>query len=120
MIKRPQSKSQYASSVPTSGPYYMECREGSANKFWAIRRVSPRVLETAWGRIGTKGQTATTKAFPSNKAAIVAMAKKVKEKESKGYIHRDLPTPLRSFSQSTKVIPELPSTHGMVGEWDVL
>lgn len=53
------------------------------NKFWAYA-VEGNVLHTAWGKIGTKGQTLSTP-FPTAKAAKAAGEKKKDAKWSGGY-----------------------------------
>lgn len=61
-----------------------ELSEGTSNKFWEIT-LEGDSFTTAWGRIGTKGQTAQ-KAFESPAKAQAEYDKLVAEKVKKGYV----------------------------------
>ena len=61
-----------------------EYRDHKSSKFWEIEREGAEVT-TAWGKIGTKGQT-KTKAFASDDKAEAALDKQVRSKTGKGYV----------------------------------
>src|SRR6185312_13858086 len=61
-----------------------ELIEGTSAKFWSIER-SGKTVVTAWGRIGTAGQS-KTKEFSAEAAAEKEERQLVTEKTHKGYL----------------------------------
>ena len=72
-----------ATTATASQPRHFEFVEGSSNKFWEVS-VSGCDLTTAWGKIGTSGQS-KTKTFATAEKAQAEMDKLIAEKTDKGY-----------------------------------
>lgn len=63
--------------------YYLECKEGTSNKFYEVGRSNLEVA-TVYGRIGTSGSMAI-KAYPTLAEARDFIVKILAEKRNKGY-----------------------------------
>lgn len=69
--------------VPTTG-WYLENRVGSHKKFYTVLIAENGVVVTAWGRIGTQGQSKIQK-FPEFKDAEALGKRQVYSKQTGGY-----------------------------------
>lgn len=69
--------------VPVTG-YYLENRAGTHNKFYLILVSETGVLVTAWGRIGTTGQSKVV-SYPTHGEALDLGLRQLYSKKSKGY-----------------------------------
>jgi predicted DNA-binding WGR domain protein len=72
-----------ATSNSSSDSAYLECVEGTANKFYKIW-MSGNTVISKYGRIGTSGQE-TSKSFDTHDKAKDFLLKTISEKCSKGY-----------------------------------
>ncbi len=82
-----------------------EFEEGTSSKFWEIEREGTSVT-TAWGRIGTAGQS-KKKAFDTEANAKAEYDKLVKEKTSKGYVETG--TPAASAKSAAPTLTQPPA-----------
>jgi predicted DNA-binding WGR domain protein len=82
----------------------LTCKEGSSNKYWQYEIIStnPPEVKFSWGRIGLDGQS-KAEIFPTVDKMHQKIAKKMAEKEKKGYTETDK-TKLKKESEIAQLI----------------
>lgn len=88
-------------SSSTSSSTYLECKEGTSNKFWSIS-INDITTTIKYGKIGTNG-TESIKEHKDNATANKFAAKQISEKNKKGYTTTISSIPIKEVSKDVGV-----------------